>query len=222
MTSTQRFTEIRSFLSSLPTHQAYKKNQPYLLAKRIIDIIVASSILLLIMPWLTPLVAILIKLNSKGSVFFVQKRTGKDNQTFHCIKFRTMKINKEADTQQAITNDLRITRLGKILRLTHIDELPQLLNVLMGTMSIVGPRPHMLYHTEVYSKSYTYYLLRHESKPGMTGMAQIKGYLGEIITPRDLKKRVLWDIYYNKNASIRLDIYIAFTTLQQIINKLIK
>lgn len=222
MTSTQRFTEIRKFLISLPTHQAYKKNQPYLLAKRIIDIIVASSILLLIMPWLTPLVAILIKLNSKGSVFFVQKRTGKDNQTFHCIKFRTMKINKEADTQQAITNDLRITRLGKILRLTHIDELPQLLNVLMGTMSIVGPRPHMLYHTEVYSKSYTYYLLRHESKPGMTGMAQIKGYLGEIITPRDLKKRVLWDIYYNKNASIRLDIYIAFTTLQQIINKLIK
>ncbi len=222
MTSTQRFTEIRIFLTSLPTHQAYKKNQPYLLAKRIIDIIVASSILLLIMPWLTPLVAILIKLNSKGSVFFVQKRTGKDNQTFHCIKFRTMKINKEADTQQAITNDLRITRLGKILRLTHIDELPQLLNVLMGTMSIVGPRPHMLYHTEVYSKSYTYYLLRHESKPGMTGMAQIKGYLGEIITPRDLKKRVLWDIYYNKNASIRLDIYIAFTTLQQIINKLIK
>ena len=222
MTSTQRFTEIRIFLTSLPTHQAYKKNQPYLLAKRIIDIIVATSILLLIMPWLTPLVAILIKLNSKGSVFFVQKRTGKDNQTFHCIKFRTMKINKEADTQQAITNDLRITRLGKILRLTHIDELPQLLNVLMGTMSIVGPRPHMLYHTEVYSKSYTYYLLRHESKPGMTGMAQIKGYLGEIITPRDLKKRVLWDIYYNKNASIRLDIYIAFTTLQQIINKLIK
>jgi len=146
----------------------------------------------------------------------VQKRTGKDNKTFHCIKFRTMKLNKEADTQQAITNDLRITRLGKILRLTHIDELPQLLNVLMGTMSIVGPRPHMLYHTEVYSKAYTYYLLRHESKPGMTGMAQIKGYLGEIITPRDLKKRVLWDIYYNKNASIRLDIYIAFTTLQQI------
>ena len=148
MTSTQRFTEIRAFLSSLPNHQVYKKNTSYLLSKRLIDIVVASSIILLIMPWLSPIVALLIKLNSKGPIFFVQKRTGKDNKTFHCIKFRTMKLNKEADTQQAITNDLRITRLGKILRLTHIDELPQLLNVLMGTMSIVGPRPHMLYHTD--------------------------------------------------------------------------
>ena len=192
------------------------------LLKRSFDIVFSLLFFILLGSFIFPLLAIIIKLSSKGPIFFVQKRTGKDNKTFHCIKFRTMKLNKEADTQQAITNDLRITRLGKILRLTHIDELPQLLNVLMGTMSIVGPRPHMLYHTEVYSKAYTYYLLRHESKPGMTGMAQIKGYLGEIITPRDLKKRVLWDIYYNKNASIRLDIYIAFTTLQQIIHKLIK
>ena len=164
---------------------------------------------------------LIIYIISKSNPIFTQERIGLHGTKFKIYKFKSM-LEKYDEYNILLPDIERTYFLGNILRKLSIDELPQLLNVLMGTMSIVGPRPHMLYHTEVYSKAYTYYLLRHESKPGMTGMAQIKGYLGEIITPRDLKKRVLWDIYYNKNASIRLDIYIAFTTLQQIINKLIK
>jgi putative colanic acid biosynthesis UDP-glucose lipid carrier transferase len=164
-------------------------------------------------------VAILIKLTSKGPVFFIQKRTGYKGVEFDCFKFRTMHVNADADTKQATNNDKRITTIGKFLRLTHLDETPQFFNVLLGDMSIVGPRPHMLYHTRYYSQFIPYYNLRHEATPGMTGMAQIKGYIGEITVERELRKRIQWDVYYLKNRSILMDIKIILATFGQVIEK---
>jgi lipopolysaccharide/colanic/teichoic acid biosynthesis glycosyltransferase len=123
-----------------------------------------------------------------------------------------MYVNADADTKQATSGDKRITAVGKFLRLTHLDETPQFFNVLIGDMSIVGPRPHMLFHTRHYSQFIPYYNLRHEVIPGMTGMAQIKGFIGEINGERELRKRIQWDIYYMKNRSIWLDFNILLST----------
>src|SRR5271156_901241 len=123
-----------------------------------------------------------------------------------------MYLNDDADVKQASKEDKRITPIGKFLRITHLDETPQFFNVIFGDMSIIGPRPHMLYHTHFYSECIPYYNLRLEVKPGMTGMAQIKDYIGEISVERELRKRIQWDIYYMKNRSIRLDINILFNT----------
>jgi putative colanic acid biosynthesis UDP-glucose lipid carrier transferase len=133
-----------------------------------------------------------------------------------------MYVNADADTKQATTGDKRITPVGKFLRKTHLDEVPQFFNVLLGDMSIVGPRPHMLYHTRYYSQFIPYYNLRHEAVPGMTGMAQIKGFIGEITAERELRKRIQWDVYYLKNRSIWLDITIIFTTFAQVFGKALK
>jgi len=130
-----------------------------------------------------------------------------------------MYINNEANTRQATAGDKRITMVGRFLRRTHIDELPQLFNVLLGDMSIIGPRPHMLFHTRSYAQVVPYYNLRHNAVPGMTGMAQIKGYLGEIESNRELRKRIQWDIYYLKNRSGLLDFKIFFITIGQVIGK---
>lgn len=130
-----------------------------------------------------------------------------------------MRVNSESDTKQATVNDSRITFIGNILRITHLDEIPQLFNVLRGDMSVVGPRPHMLYHTRHYSRMIPYYHLRHEAAPGMTGMAQVKGYVGEISAERELRKRIQWDIYYLKNRSIWLDIKILFLTFFQVLGQ---
>jgi len=184
----------------------------YCNVKRIMDFTIASAFILLVMSWLTPLLALLIKLSSKGPVFFIQKRTGYMGVEFNCFKFRTMFVNDEADIKQVSINDNRITKLGKFLRLTHLDETPQFFNVLLGDMSVVGPRPHMLFHTRYYSECIPYYNLRLEVLPGMTGMAQIKDYIGEISVERELRKRIQWDIYYMKNRSIRLDINILLST----------
>lgn len=197
----------------------YQPPAYYSALKRIMDVTIAMVFILLVMSWLYPIVALLIKLTSKGPVFFIQKRTGYKGIEFDCFKFRTMYVNDEADTKQATSNDKRITLIGKFLRLTHLDETPQFFNVLLGDMSIVGPRPHMLYHTRYYAQFIPYYNLRHEAVPGMTGMAQIKGYIGEISMERELRKRVQWDIYYLKNRSIWVDISILFTTFAQVIAK---
>ena len=192
----------------------------YYTMKRVMDLIFSAAFVLAVLSWLYPIVALLIKLTSKGPVFFIQKRTGYKGCEFDCYKFRTMQVNDEADTKQAVSNDKRITIIGKFLRMTHLDETPQFLNVLLGDMSIVGPRPHMLYHTEYYAKSIPYYNLRHESQPGMTGMAQVKGYIGEINIERELRKRVQWDIYYLKNRSVFLDLKIVLLTLGHVGGKL--
>jgi putative colanic acid biosynthesis UDP-glucose lipid carrier transferase len=214
--------EIRAMFKEMNNrYMVYEPPTYYMAVKRIMDVAVAMTFILLVMSWLYPIVALLIKLTSKGPVFFIQKRTGYKGVEFDCFKFRTMHVNDDADTKQATSDDKRITLVGKFLRLTHLDETAQFFNVLLGDMSIVGPRPHMLYHTRYYSQMIPYYNLRHEAVPGMTGMAQIKGYIGEINQERELRKRVQWDIYYLKNRSIWLDINIVFTTFAQVIGKAI-
>jgi len=203
----------RQFLEHQPA--AY-----YYAVKRAMDIFISMVFIVFVMSWLTPLLAILIKLSSKGPVFFIQKRTGLRGKEFMCYKFRTMYVNDEADMRQVSINDDRITRIGKLLRVTHLDETAQFINVLRGEMSIVGPRPHMVYHTNTYSELIPYYHLRLEVKPGMTGMAQVKDYVGEINEERELRKRIQWDVYYLKNRSNLLDIKILFSTFTKIISKI--
>lgn len=213
-------TEMREMFQEMD--QRYIVCQPssyYYSIKRMVDIAASLTFVILVMSWLYPIVALLIKLTSKGPVLFIQKRTGYKGIDFDCFKFRTMYVNDDAHVKQASSNDSRITFIGKLLRLTHLDETPQFFNVLLGDMSIVGPRPHMLYHTEYYGQLIPYYNLRHEVQPGMTGMAQIKGYIGEINIERELRKRIQWDIYYLKNRSIWLDLKIVFITLGHVCAK---
>lgn len=212
--------EIREIFREMNNrYVVYEPSSYYTSLKRAMDVTVAMVFILLVMSWVYPIVALLIKLTSKGPVFFIQKRTGYKGLDFDCFKFRTMYVNDDADTKQATDGDKRITPVGKFLRLTHLDETPQFFNVLLGDMSIVGPRPHMLYHTRYYAQTIPYYHLRHEAVPGMTGMAQIKGFIGEITAERELRKRIQWDIYYLKNRSIGLDIKIVLTTFGQVILK---
>ena len=180
--------------------------------KRFFDIIFSFLVIVFILSWVTPLIALLIKIESKGPVFFKQTRNGIKYKEFTCFKFRSMFENKTADTQQATKNDIRVTRVGRFLRKTSIDELPQFFNVLMGEMSVVGPRPHMIKENEKYSKSIKKFMVRHFVKPGITGMAQVKGYRGEIETETDIKNRVKYDIYYLENWTLLLDLNIIFLT----------
>jgi len=182
------------------------------IAKRIFDIIFSTAILLVVFPVIFPIIALLIKLTSKGPVFFKQYRSGKDNEKFICYKFRSMHVNGDSDEKQASRNDQRITRVGKILRKTNLDELPQFYNVLMGHMSVVGPRPHMLKHTEEYSQIINKFMVRHFVKPGITGFAQVKGYRGETNKPALMEKRVQHDVWYIENWSFFLDLKIISQT----------
>jgi len=181
--------------------------------KRALDIMVSLLVTVCILSWLTPLLAILIKLESKGPVFFKQLRSGKNNEPFWCIKFRSLRENAQSDSIQVTKNDSRVTRLGKFMRKTNIDELPQFLNVLIGNMSVVGPRPHMLKHTEEFNAMYDKYMIRHFVKPGVTGLAQVKGYRGEIKDLDLLRKRIEHDIYYLENWSLMQDVKIIFSTV---------
>lgn len=205
-------------------NRQYLAHQPsavYLAAKRFMDVAVSAFFIVTVLSWVLPIVALLVKLTSKGPLFFIQKRTGLHGVEFDCFKFRTMRVNDEAHVRQACANDARITPVGRILRASHLDELPQLLNVFLGDMSLVGPRPHMLYHTRFYGQKIPFYNLRHEAKPGMTGMAQIKGYIGEITVERELRKRIQWDVYYLKNRSFRLDLHIVLMTGMQVLGKVL-
>lgn len=181
--------------------------------KRLFDIAFSFLVITLILSWLLPILAILIKLNSKGPVFFVQLRSGKNNHQFRCYKFRTLKVNKDADVKQVTQNDNRLTKIGRFLRKTNLDELPQFFNVLIGNMSVVGPRPHMLKHTEDYSRILNEYMIRHFVKPGVTGWAQVNGFRGEIKKEEQLRKRIEHDIWYMENWSLWLDLRIVFLTI---------
>ncbi len=181
--------------------------------KRVFDIVFSLLVIVLLLSWLVPLMAILIKLSSRGPVFFVQLRSGRDNQSFKCYKFRTLRVNREADTKQVTQNDNRITRLGAFLRKTNIDELPQFFNVILGNMSVVGPRPHMLRHTEDYSRVLTEYMIRHFVKPGVTGWAQVNGFRGEIKEKEQLRKRIEYDIFYLENWNLWFDLRVIFLTV---------
>lgn len=187
------------------------------LIKRIFDVVFSTAFLLLIMSWLMPILAIIIKLDSKGPVFFVQLRSGRDNRPFKCLKLRSMKVNMEADERQATKDDPRITKFGAFLRKSSIDELPQFFNVFVGSMSVIGPRPHMLKHTEEYSKLIDTFMGRHYVKPGITGLAQCMGYRGETQTLADMENRVRLDRYYIENWTFWLDIKIIFLTIVSLI-----
>ncbi len=181
--------------------------------KRVADVLFSSAVILLILSWLLPILALLIVIDSRGPVFFVQKRTGVSNKTFNCLKLRTMKQNKASEEKQAENEDLRITKIGKFLRKYNLDELPQFICVLFGQMSVVGPRPHMLFHTDLYSKEILHYKSRHFIKPGITGWAQVNGFRGETEQLWKMEKRVEYDMDYIENWSLIKDIKIVFATL---------
>jgi len=185
--------------------------------KRLFDIAFSLGVILIIYPVIFPIIAILIKLSSKGPIFFIQKRTGRNNEEFNCYKFRTMTVNQDSDSKQASKNDNRITGIGKFLRKTSLDEFPQFLNVLFGDMTVVGPRPHMLKHTEEYSRLVDKFMVRHLIKPGITGWAQVNGYRGNTINPKYMIKRVRYDVWYVENWSLFLDIKIIFLTVYNVI-----
>ena len=185
--------------------------------KRAFDIVLSVIVLVGVLSWLTPILAILIKLDSKGTVFFKQKRNGLDYHEFYCYKFRSMRPNEKADLEQVSKNDERITRVGQFLRKTSMDELPQFINVLKGDMSVVGPRPHMVSHTHMYAERIDKFMVRHFIKPGITGLAQVSGYRGEVETDEDIVNRVKFDIFYVENWSLFLDIKIVFTTIYKAI-----
>ena len=187
--------------------------------KRLFDLFFSISIILLIYPWLFPIVFLIIKLTSKGPIFFIQDRSGQDNKVFKCYKFRTMRINKEANSTGTLINDPRITPIGKLLRKTRIDELPQFINVFLGQMSVVGPRPHMIKHTEEYSRLVNEFLVRQFVKPGITGWAQTTGYIDETRKLQEMKDKVIKDIWYIENWSFLLDIKIILLTIYNIIRK---
>jgi len=181
--------------------------------KRVFDLVFSSIIIVGLLSWLTPIMAIIIKWESKGPMFFVQKRNGLNFKEFKCYKFRSMEINAQADLDLASKNDARITKVGKFIRKTSIDELPQFFNVLKGDMSIVGPRPHMVSVTNLYALKVDKFMVRHFVKPGITGLAQTKGCRGEVETDEDIINRVKYDIFYMENWSILLDIKIIFNTI---------
>lgn len=185
--------------------------------KQIFDRVFASLVIVFILSWLTPVLAILIKLDSKGSVFFRQQRSGKGNKPFYCYKFRSMRVNHDADILQASKGDMRVTRIGAILRKTSLDELPQFFNVWLGNMSIVGPRPHMLKHTQDYALLINNFMVRQFLTPGITGWAQVNGYRGETKEPTSMTKRVEADLWYLENWSFLLDLKIIFLTIWAII-----
>jgi putative colanic acid biosynthesis UDP-glucose lipid carrier transferase len=181
--------------------------------KRTFDIVFSIIVIFCLLSWLIPLMALLIKLDSRGPVFFTQLRSGKNNMPFLCYKLRSLRINKDSNVVQVSRDDKRFTRLGRILRKTNLDELPQFLNVVRGEMSVVGPRPHMLKHTEEYSQMLNHYMIRHYVKPGVTGWAQINGYRGEIKKKKDLRGRIEHDIWYMENWSMWLDLRIIVLTV---------
>ncbi|MFT5846843.1 undecaprenyl-phosphate glucose phosphotransferase [Psychroserpens sp.] len=180
--------------------------------KRFFDILFSSLVVIFILSWLTPIIAIFIKLESKGPVFFKQSRNGFNYKEFDCYKFRSMMPNKDAHLYQATRGDQRITKIGRFIRKTSIDELPQFFNVLFGDMSVVGPRPHMVSHTSIYAKKIDKFMVRHFVKPGITGLAQISGFRGEIESDKDIIGRVKFDIFYIENWSLLLDIKIIAKT----------
>lgn len=196
---------IRSHEDSLSTMENRVK-------KRIVDLFISGLVLVFILSWMVPLIGLIIKLQSPGPIFFKQPRSGRNNQTFGCYKFRSMVVNKDSDKAQASKDDKRITPIGKFLRKTNLDEFPQFINVFLGQMTVVGPRPHMLSHTEHYSKLIQHYMVRHFVKPGITGWAQVNGYRGETKDPKLMAKRVEYDLEYITNWSSMLDFKIIFMT----------
>ncbi|WP_309640595.1 undecaprenyl-phosphate glucose phosphotransferase [Flavobacterium sp.] len=194
---------LRKTMLHEPTTKAFK---------RIFDIVFSALVIIGLLSWITPLLALLIKLESKGPIFFKQGRPGIDEKEFFCYKFRSMRINKTTETE-ASKNDPRVTKIGKFLRKTSIDEMPQFMNVLLGDMSVVGPRPHLWSQNKAYGNRIKKYMVRHYVKPGITGLAQVRGFRGEIETDEDMINRIKYDVFYIENWSLLLDIKIIVQTV---------
>lgn len=207
---------VMEFLESVPLLTIRKEplQEIYNRAlKRLFDLVFSLLVLCTVFPVLYVVVGILIKRSSPGPVFFKQKRTGLYGHDFECYKFRTMRVNNQADTMQAVKDDPRKTKIGDFLRRTNLDEFPQFINVFKGDMSVVGPRPHMLKHTEQYSALIDKYMVRHLVKPGVTGWAQVTGYRGETKTLEQMEGRVKRDVWYIENWTFLLDLKIIVVTL---------
>ena len=185
---------------------------PNKIIKRLFDILFSLFIVVFVFSWLIPIVAILIKLESKGPIFFKQGRPGLDQNEFFCIKFRSMRMNEKTE-EMTTKNDPRVTKIGAFLRRTSLDEMPQFLNVLFGDMSIVGPRPHLWIHNNEYQKKIKKYNVRLHVRPGITGLAQVKGYRGEIETDEEMVNRIKYDVFYIENWSLFLDVKIIMLTI---------
>ncbi len=183
------------------------------IVKRIFDVLFSIFIIVFLLSWMIPIIGFLIVLESRGPVFFKQQRRGLDGEGFNCLKFRSMHLNKFSDDIHTIKNDNRITRIGSFLRKTSLDELPQFFNVLMGDMSVVGPRPHMKKQSLKFEKEIANYFARNAVKPGITGLAQTRGFRGEIIEKSDIENRVRLDVFYIENWSFLLDIKIIIDTI---------
>lgn len=187
------------------------------LLKRSFDILFSGVFLITLFPIIYIILGIIIKLTSPGPVFFTQKRTGIKGKEFNCYKFRSMRPNKEANSRQAVKNDPRVTKIGAFMRKTSLDELPQFINVFKNDMSVVGPRPHMLQHTELYSSIIDKFMVRHLVKPGITGWAQVTGFRGETKTVEEMEGRVKKDVWYLENWTFFLDIKIIYLTIRNAI-----
>ena len=186
------------------------------------DIVVSFFVILFILSWMIPLFGLIIKLNSRGPVLFSQKREGYKGSFFNCFKFRSMIVNVESDTKMADDNDLRLTKFGKFLRLSTLDEMPQFINVFLGDMSIVGPRPHPSNLNKEFESRIAGFKKRHRFKPGITGLAQSMGYSGFISSTQDMNERVKMDIFYFKNWNLVLDIKIILRTAKILFNGVFK
>ncbi|WP_165929507.1 sugar transferase [Pseudocnuella soli] len=182
-----------------------------------IDILIAIFTILFLLCWLLPVLALFIKLDSRGPIFFIQRRVGYRGKKFACIKLRTMVVNSVADIKQAEENDRRITRIGRFLRKSNFDELPQFINVLMGDMSVVGPRPHMEKDCRDFQLVVPAYNNRHFVKPGITGLAQVRGFRGNTANIHDIIHRYRMDLFYVQKASLMFDISIISKTFTQTI-----
>jgi len=214
-----------SKISSVPYININKlplDNSFNVLSKRVFDVVFSSLVIVFILSWMIPLFGLFIKFNSKGPVLFVQKREGFKGNIFNCFKFRSMVLNSVSDTKMADDNDSRLTKFGRFLRLSTLDEMPQFINVFLGDMSIVGPRPHPINLNKQYIKDIINLNKRHRFKPGITGLSQALGYSGFIKSTQDMSDRVKMDIFYFKNWSLLLDFKIIFKTTGILFNGIFK
>ncbi len=208
------------YLDSFPiqTYKRYPLDDSFnQLLKRFFDVFFSILMFVFILWWLLPMIALALLISQGYPILFIQRRNGLNGKEFDCYKFRTMRADKENNRKPTEKDDPRVTKLGKILRKTSLDELPQFFNVLKGDMSVVGPRPHMVSENESYSDIIKRYALRHYVKPGITGLAQVKGYRGAIECNRDMENRIRSDIYYVRNWSFLLDMYIMYRTVRLIL-----
>ena len=204
--------EYYDYIPVLSINKTYLDDPVTKMIKRVFDIFFSILVIVLLLSWSIPILALFIKLESNGPIFFKQGRPGFGEKEFFCYKFRSMRINQKTETE-AIKNDPRVTKIGRFIRKTSIDEMPQFLNVLLGDMSVVGPRPHLWSQNKAYGKKINRYMMRHYVKPGITGLAQVKGFRGEIESDEEMKSRISYDVFYIENWSLIMDIKIIFQTV---------